>query len=131
MACVQANILLRHNSRRVARQREPELKFRRSIELPPHAQSSSDDRGDGDVRSLREPSPAKTAEGAAGEGVTEATPPPPPRRAKRGRTASIQKIVLHLMKYLLVRIIQANFFCPFWLHFVSRAVLSIARSLPY
>ena len=46
------------------------------IEPPPPAQRSGDDRGDGNVRPLREPSPAREAEGAAREGASEATPPP-------------------------------------------------------
>ena len=46
------------------------------IEPPPPAQRSGDDRGDGNVRPLREPPPAREAEGAAREGASEATPPP-------------------------------------------------------
>ena len=68
----------------VARPRE--LKFRR-IELPPPASSSGDSSGDGDVRPLREPSPARAGRGmgAAGEGAAEETPHPRrPRCLRKG-----------------------------------------------
>ena len=52
-----------------------ELKFCQSIEPPPPAQSSCDGCGDSDVRSLRDPLPARAIEGAAGEGAAKATLP--------------------------------------------------------
>ena len=55
------------------------LKFCRSIEPPPPAPHSGDGRCTCD-RPLREPSPARKAKGAAGEGTSEAIPRfPPPR----------------------------------------------------
>ena len=53
------------------------LKFCRSIELPPPAPRSGNGRGNGDIRLLREPSPARVAEGAAAvscESHSEADP---------------------------------------------------------
>ena len=47
-----------------------------SSPAPPPAPSSGNGCGVGYVRPLREPSPARAAEGAAREGAAEATPPP-------------------------------------------------------
>ena len=71
-----------------------EAKGARSIELPPSVSSSDYGRGNGDVRPLHEPSTAREADGADGEGATGANPPPPPPhlevaspRTKKGRAA--------------------------------------------
>ena len=89
------------------------LKFARSVasEPPPPAPRSGDD----DVRPMPEPSPALEAEGAAGEGASEANPP-------RGGLAACEEELrsqettyfVHLMNSLncfklLEHIIQAEF----------------------
>ena len=73
-----------------------QISYGRSIEPPPPAPgpSSGDGSDDGDVRPQQQPSPARAAEGGAGEdAANESTPPPhevASSPAKRGRGAKKQ-----------------------------------------
>ena len=82
------------------------LKIRQSIEPPPPAPRSCDGRCDGDVLPLREPSPAREAEGAAWEGASEETPPRGGLAAcqeKPRRQETINLLALHELVELFAR----------------------------